>query len=290
VGEVCKGYEMLELDIPGGDTEMTLAEAIHGWILWEKCNIILKPIDQASRPASPQPPPRAPSMSLSSPPAAPQHCPSPSSPGQPTSPASSPPPLPAAKKQKLPSKTQLVSKEPPKKKEQPKKKQAKEAPKLPCDQTYEECYEQANKEVDEHFKRKELEKKQPIYPSKSAFIIGMAEVNRKKFILPSDYSRWITKSFEKEKSAGSSSDVPHLGAYKKQSIPPLVVLPADQQELIDFMKGSGLSAAKVAGRKNVAIHLGVARWKYEFGKSLVPIELVPSFQRKCSHMPVALSC
>ena len=32
--QVCQGWEMLELDIPGGDGERTLAEAIHGYILW----------------------------------------------------------------------------------------------------------------------------------------------------------------------------------------------------------------------------------------------------------------
>jgi hypothetical protein len=42
VEEVCQDYEMLELDIPGGDGETTLAQAIHGWILWEKRNILLK--------------------------------------------------------------------------------------------------------------------------------------------------------------------------------------------------------------------------------------------------------
>jgi hypothetical protein len=47
VEEVCQDYEMLELDIRGGDGETTLAQAIHGWILWEKCNILLKPTDQA---------------------------------------------------------------------------------------------------------------------------------------------------------------------------------------------------------------------------------------------------
>ena len=51
----------------------------------------------------------------------------------------------------------------------------------------------------------------------------MCEANKKKFILPSDYDRSITISFEKRKS-GSSSDVPQLGAQKKQSIEPLVVL------------------------------------------------------------------
>jgi hypothetical protein len=211
VEEVCEGYETLELDISGGDGEMTVAQTIHGCILWKKRNIILVPIDSASGPASPS------NMSPPSQPTAPQHSPSPP-PGQPSPP--SPHPL-SAKKQKLPSKTQSVNKEPPKKK-QLNKKEAKEAPKLPWHQTYEECHEQSRKEVDEHFKKKQPEKKEPIDPTKLAFFIGMAESNRNKFIPQSDCDRSITKSFEKKKkkSAGSSSDVPQLGAQKKQSIPP----------------------------------------------------------------------
>jgi hypothetical protein len=71
VEEVCQDYETLELGIPRGDGETTLAQAILGWILWEKCNILLKPTDQASRPACPKPPPRVHSMSPPSPPPAP---------------------------------------------------------------------------------------------------------------------------------------------------------------------------------------------------------------------------
>jgi hypothetical protein len=104
--EVCKDYEMLELDISGGDGEKTLAEAIHDFILWDKRYIILKTSDQASRSASPA---RAPTMSpWSSPLAAPHYSPSPSSPGQPSAPSSpaSPtsPPSPPTKKQKQPPK------------------------------------------------------------------------------------------------------------------------------------------------------------------------------------------
>jgi hypothetical protein len=37
VEKVCNDWKMLKLDIPGGDGEMILAEAIHGYILWDKC-------------------------------------------------------------------------------------------------------------------------------------------------------------------------------------------------------------------------------------------------------------
>jgi hypothetical protein len=109
------------------------------------------------------------------------------------SPTSSHPPPPLAKKQKLPPKTQSFNKEPLKKK-QPKKKQAKEAPKLPWDKTYEECCEEAKKVVDDHFKPKKPEKKVPINPADSAFLLKMTDANRKKFIPPSDYNHSITNS------------------------------------------------------------------------------------------------
>jgi len=160
VEELCKGYEMLELDIPRGDNENTLAQAVHGYILWEKRNIIIKAADQSSRPSSPQPP-----RSPPSPAAAPQHSPSPSSQGQPASPSPSPP---LAKKQKQMPKKQAPPKEAPKKKEQRPKK-AKEAPTLPWDKSYEESLKQSQKEVREHFKPKGREKKQPIDPKASAF-------------------------------------------------------------------------------------------------------------------------
>jgi len=42
VEQACEGWRTLELDIPRGDGERTLAEAIHGYILWDKRYIILK--------------------------------------------------------------------------------------------------------------------------------------------------------------------------------------------------------------------------------------------------------
>ena len=49
VKEVCSDWKTLELNIPGGDGERTLEEAIHGYILWDKRYNILKPNEQASK-------------------------------------------------------------------------------------------------------------------------------------------------------------------------------------------------------------------------------------------------
>ncbi|RLN41432.1 hypothetical protein C2845_PM01G44130 [Panicum miliaceum] len=166
------------------------------------------------------------------------------------SPPSSNPPLPLpAKKRKVPPKTKSFHIEPPKKKKS-KKKQPKEPAKLPWDQTLEECVAEAQRAVDEHFKKKEPEKKTPIDPKDKAFFLKMTDANRHKFIPPSDYDCSTTKSYEKKKrSARSLSDVPQLGTQKKQSIELLVVLPTVQQGLIEFLATSRLSVAQVAGGK-----------------------------------------
>jgi hypothetical protein len=103
----------------------------------------------------------------------------------------SPPPPPAKKQKQLPKKQSSV-KEPPKK-EQAKKK-AMELAHLPWEKTYEECYEEAKKAVDEHFKLKKPEKKVPINPADSTFFLKMTDANMRKFIPPSDYDHSITKS------------------------------------------------------------------------------------------------
>jgi hypothetical protein len=60
-----KGFEGLELDIPGGEGDMTLGEIMHGgFILWRKENIVfldLVPrIPTPPRPPTPQGPPTPP--------------------------------------------------------------------------------------------------------------------------------------------------------------------------------------------------------------------------------------
>jgi hypothetical protein len=50
VKEVCNDWKNLELDIPGGDGETTLADVTHGYILRNKRYIILKPTDSVTCP------------------------------------------------------------------------------------------------------------------------------------------------------------------------------------------------------------------------------------------------
>ena len=78
-----------------------------------------------------------------------------------------------------------------------------------------------------------------INPGDLKFFKGMCEANKRKFIPkdpPSDYDRTIIKTTEKKKrqsKSSSSSDVPQLGAQKKQSIEPLVVGQTTQEQ--DFV-------------------------------------------------------
>ena len=91
-------------------------------------------------------------------------------------------------------------------------------------------------QVKEHFKKKKPKKKdKPINLADLEIFIGMYEYNKKKFIPPLDYDYSIIRSFEKRK-AGSSSDAAQLGAQKKQSIEPLVVLNQEQQGLLAFFE------------------------------------------------------
>ena len=96
-----------------------------------------------------------------------------------------------------------------------------------------ECDRITQERVKEHFKPKpkpkpKLEPEKVINPGDLKFFKGMCEANKRKFIPrdpSSDYDRTIIKTTEKKKrqSKSSSSDVPQLGAQKKQSIEPLVV-------------------------------------------------------------------
>ena len=82
----------------------------------------------------------------------------------------------------------------------------------------------------------------------------MCEANKRKFIPrdpPSDYERTIIKTNDKKKrqSKSSSSDIPQLGAQKKQSIEPLVVGQAmQQQDFVTFLKESNLTEILISLR------------------------------------------
>jgi hypothetical protein len=107
----------------------------------------------------------------------------------------------------------------------------------------------------------------------------MCEANKMKFIPPSDYDRSITKSFEKRKSV-SLSDVPQLGAQKKQSIEPLIVLNQEQQELLAFLKSLKLTTDQITRSTDQVLQstefpiAPMVRWPYKEGTSLVPPEIV----------------
>ena len=108
------------------------------------------------------------------------------------------------------------------------------------------------------------------------FFIGMCEANKRKFIPkepPLDYDHQIKKSYEKKKrqSRSSSSDVPQLGAQKKQAIEPLVVEQTPkQQDFITFLKESNLTAAQVAGGADIPKAQVVTRWQYKMATAFMP--------------------
>ena len=132
--------------------------------------------------------------------------------------------------------------------------------------------------VKEHFKPKPPKKPEKVINlGDLKFFIGMCEANERQFILkdpPSDYDRTIMKTAEKKKrkaKSSSSSDVPQLGAQKKQSIEPLIVgQTTQQQDFITFLKESNLTAAQIAGGEDIPKADVVIKWTYEIGKTLTP--------------------
>ena len=104
VDHVEKGWEDLDLEIPGGDGEEELGQALHTWICWKKQYIKIAGRDPSPSPRSPpaaQGSPR-PSVDPPSPPAAQDPSvspsPSPAASGEPS--VSPPPPSPRPAKKK----------------------------------------------------------------------------------------------------------------------------------------------------------------------------------------------
>ena len=90
-----------------------------------------------------------------------------------------------------------------------------------------ECDRITQERVKEHFKPKPKPEK-VINPIDLKFFKGMCEANKRKFIpryplqtTNAQLSKLLRK--KKRQSKSSSSDIPQLGAQKKQSIEPLVV-------------------------------------------------------------------
>ena len=83
----------------------------------------------------------------------------------------------------------------------------------------------------------------------------MCEASKRKFILRDPLqttNAQLSKLLRKKKrqSKSSLSDVPQLGAQKKQSIEPLVVgQTTQQQDFVTFLKEANLTAAQIAGEK-----------------------------------------
>nr|TKW21568.1 hypothetical protein SEVIR_4G127700v2 [Setaria viridis] len=240
VDRVVDDWDDLELEIPGGDREKNLGEAIHGWILWPKRYIrimqsnppTLGSSPQGSRARSPTPSARAPS------------------PLPDRDPSMSPPPpiMSMATRRNMPSVPPTTAT---KKQNKPKEKQPE--PKNPCDMTNAELHVVVDAEVKAHFTKKRSVKKDP-------------PLDKEKPSL-SDYDRQITKAFQKKKKSGST--IPQLGTQSNQSIAPLKVLLEFDQNLLQFIKDTNLTLAQLRGEDHIPKHPEAAKWKYEYGKPLM---------------------
>ncbi|RLM61613.1 hypothetical protein C2845_PM14G08240 [Panicum miliaceum] len=211
VDRVEKGWEDLDLEIPGGDGEEKLQHALHTWICWNKRYIRFPQgttysaaSAQNARSRSPTPPKsmgplsspaqRSPSMDLPSPSL--QRDPSMDLPSPATNrdPGMSPPPP----KVKINANAWVPSPPPPKVKKNPAmKKEKPPPPKLAYNMTNEELNAHVRKEVTDYFTLKRMpEPKQPVNPAGKKFFIGICQPREKETL--SDYDCSITNSYQKK--------------------------------------------------------------------------------------------
>lgn len=262
-----RGFEDLELDIPGRDGEMKLGDTAHAIILWCKRYIMFPGRAAASSPPSPLPapsPPPAPAPPPQSPPPATSPSPAPAPPPPPTLPApsSSAPPS-------RPKKSCLLRLAPSKSTPQRKKPRLDE-PKLPAlkkrtyDCTPKENEEVVRAEVKAFFEARKPPKKIPIDPAAKKFFQKMSEPVKRALLL--DYDRSVTKSFKKQR--GKTKEVPQLGKQPKQSVKPL--LPPGEEELRQWMKETGLNRAQLVGDAPITMATEAdLKYKFKLGEPLV---------------------
>lgn len=210
VEQIClPKFEDLELEIPGGDGEKTLKDALHGIILWPKRYIII-PENEPSIP--PNDPPRPPPPSSPGPSSPPARSPSPQLPFN-SGGASDDDDLPSPKQAPKRSRSKSSKAMPPPKLNKPAENVKKAQPvkrKLPYEMTIEEneaeCQRQVHDWLDktrDAFKQRQREENEKVDPAKLSFFKKMKEQTKKQVLLKTDYDRSLTKSLEKKRPGGS---------------------------------------------------------------------------------------
>nr|CAE04200.2 OSJNBa0011E07.9 [Oryza sativa Japonica Group] len=272
-------YEVLELDIPGGDGEKKLGDTAHAIILWRvEIELVERTYEDLVFPGQEWPPtPPSPPQAQSPPPSPRQSplAPSPAPPPPPRAPAAksapsgpratTPPRAPATKS--TPSRSRPYEPTP----SRPKKKARSDEPRLPTlkkrayNLTPEELDEAVRAEVREQLKPRSPEKKIPIAPEVRDHFIKMAEPGKP--VEVSDYDRSLRKALKAKPSAVKcGKEVPQLGQQPRQEVEPLVVEPA-QLEICNFLKDTGLSMEQLL--EDAPIETAPVMYTFKLGEPLV---------------------
>ena len=316
VEQIClPKFEDLELEIPGGDGEKTLKDALHGIILWPKRYIII-PENEPSIP--PRDPPRPPPPSSPGPSSPPTRSPSPQLPFN-SGGASDDDDLPSPKQAPKSSRSESSKAIPPPKLNKPAKNVKKAQPvkrKLPYEMTTEEneaeCQRQVHDWLDktrDAFRQRQREEKEKVDPAKLSFFKKMKEETKKQVLLKTDYDRSLTKSLEKKRRGGSpNSYIEEIAASTSSKVPSkkkkqidastsstyvasglnaqeraLANMPTEEiVKVINFAEETGMTVGAILGTedppppdKNF-----VPRWPFVLGQHLVRPELVKKLPTK----------